>query len=499
MSKPFQKLMFILGIALLTSSCDFSSLVSLSDDDSQSSSISHASVLSETSYLEVAPVESSFDFDVLNEIQFSFDADIFGDISHIEGLNIANGDYVITENLITINPNFLVTLDPGQYTLTLYATNGNARLPIQVIDRHNQYRIINESLETGNLVGWTSKTIFKGENNLQSFTDAGIVINGPINSATKTYDGSGDFLYGIPSSESLATWEEKMGTITSSSFTLGGDGYISFKLGAGKNIDLAHLSIRRVSDDHELYRFGNQMFDISSGEEQYFGENLVTYFADISNHLGAELYVELVDIGGRDWDFITFDDIKAFHEEIPQGIAAINQLPPIGIDYAPNQIANGYFVSNLDYWTPSMQTGWQKNDGTNNTFIASDGVLRTNATGDSARGLLRSTPFRVDGSGFMSLELGAGQGSRNDKDTFVSIKTVLTNREIIRFANVRHNGNELIRYYVDLREYMQAHLYIEIIDNGMGSWDTLFVDNIITFYSEQPNITFADLAVNLNY
>lgn len=97
------------------------------------------------------------------------------------------------------------------------------------------------------------------------------------------------------------------------------------------------------------------------------------------------------------------------------------------------------------------------------------------------------------------MEIGAAQGSRFDKDTFVSIRERATNQEIFRTANTRHDGIFLVQYFIDLSDYMNRVLYFEIIDNATGSYDTIFIDNIITYYETRPEFDFGNSAVNLNY
>jgi hypothetical protein len=132
----------------------------------------------------------------------------------------------------------------------------------------------------------------------------------------------------------------------------------------------------------------------------------------------------------------------------------------------------------LSYWSVSSSSGW----ACPRILSAPTTVLKSNLGGDAARGLIRSSMFRVDGSGFVSMQLGAGQGARYDKDTFVSIRRVGTHEEIFRFANSRHDGSNMIPYYIDLSDYMNESLYLEVVDNGTASWDVLFVDNIVTYY-----------------
>ncbi len=482
----------ILGLTtVMLTSCLSSSDVTTS---SSSSSLSLESSSIEAT-LAVTPVVTTFDFDALNQLEYHYDEQSIGSISHIEGHNIAQGDYRIATDTITILPHYLVNLAPGIYDLDLVTTLGRASLSFDVLDLHNLNRIVNGSFETGDLFGWTAATMFKGEANLQSFTEDAIVSNGMALIGEVAYGGDGDYLLARPGTVTRTVYEEKMGRLSSRPFVLGGNGYVTFMLGAGQEADLSHISFKRVSDGTEIGRYGNSSFDVSSGILSYYGENLVTYRVDLSPYIGQSLYVELNDYGGHDWDYLTFDNVETYHDSIPEGIDAIDIRPAFLTDVAPNQVPNGTFVD-LSYWSVSDSSGWV---APANTFRADSGLLKSNLGGDAARGLIRSSMFRVDGSGFVSMQLGAGQGARYDKDTFVSIRRVGTNEEVFRFANSRHDGTNMIHYYVDLSDYMNESLYLEVVDNGTASWDVLFVDNIVTYYPAAPSITYAVMARNLNY
>jgi hypothetical protein len=483
--------MALLGLTLvMLTSC----LSSSGETSSGESSSSLESSSSETT-LAVTPVTTTFDFDALNTLEYLYDVEEIGAISHIEGHGIAQGDYLVGPDTITILPNYLVGLAPGIYELTLMTTRGSAILSFDVIDLHNLNRVANASFETGDLFGWTARTIFKGEANLQSFTEEAIVPNGQALIGEVPYGADGNFLLARPGTIARTVYEERIGRLASRPFVLGGSGYITFMLGAGQEADLSHVSIKRAEDQVEVGRYGNSSFDVTSGLLSYYGENLVAYRADLSAQLGQSLYVELIDIGGHDWDYLTFDNVETYHASIPEGIDAIDIRPTFLSDIAPNQVPNGTFAD-LSYWSASSASGWNVPD---NTFRADNGLLKSNQGGDASRGLIRSSLFRVDGSGFISMQLGAGQGSRFDKDTFVSIRHAGTNEELFRFANTRHDGSTMLAYYLDLSDYMNDSCYLEVLDNGSGSWDVLFIDNVITYYPDQPSVTYALMARNLNY
>ncbi|MDD4153866.1 MAG: hypothetical protein PHT30_00450 [Bacilli bacterium] len=445
----------------------------------------------------LSPINAEFDFDVLNDVTFEIN-NAATSISHLEGNNIADGDYEITSSLLTIDKNYLISLSPGQYEYDVFFNDFSEKISLTILDKYNQYRLVNGGFETGDYFGWTSHTVFKGEKNLSAFANEAISVNGSIATSETPYNGDGDYVYGMPETISKSVWEEKMGHLVSSSFILGGSGHLSFKMGAGKNADLNYIRVIDEASGIEVARFASQLFD--SELPSLENASLHLYQANLSSHIGKKMHLEVIDMGGHEWDFLTLDSFETFLEQPLSEATLLEDIKPLsGAGYVPNQLVNGDFSDGLNHWTPSSASGWQKADGTNLTWRNHEGVLKSELSGDSARGLIRSSFFRVDGSGIVSLDIGAAQGSRFDKDTFISIKERGTNQELIRFANTRHNGIFLVKYYVDLSQHLDKVCYFEIVDNAIGSYDTIFIDNIVTYYETRPDFDFAQQAVDLNY
>ena len=273
--------------------------------------------------------------------------------------------------------------------------------------------------------------------------------------------------------------------------TLGGTGWITFRLGGGRNPDFSYVSVIDAETEEEVARYGNANFletDYLTDPDHYFGANLAKYKTDLSALLGRNLYLCIVDRGGHAWDYLTFDAFETYHATVPEsGTLAIDIKPTFAAIYVTNQIVNGNFAAGLTGWTAS-----------GSAFRVADGILRSDEGGDAATGILRSGLFRVDGSGVISIKIGAAQGARFDKDTYVSIKERGTNEELFRLANVRHDGNTLQIYYVDLSEYLGTECYVEIVDNASGSWDTIFIDDVITYYATTPEYDFGQAGSDLN-
>jgi len=453
-----------------------------------------------TRNMKIEIIDDVFDFSVLNDVAYYLIIPN-GEFSHLEGHNIADGDYLFVNNKLIILKEYLVNLLPGKYQFNVYTTSGRAQIKVEVKDLKQKYRIVNGGFETGNLFGWQVLTVFKGEEAIQSFVSAGIKKNTVFSPLETFYNGDGDYVYGFDDrSSNTDRWNERMGIMRSRVFELGGSGFITFKLGGAKNQDLCYVSIREADSSIEIARYSNTQFNTTTlNRGEYFGANLVTYKADLSEYLGKKLYIEIADFGGRDWDFITCDSFETYHLSEPEtGIWAQDIKPSFDQFFIPNQLPNGDFSCGLQSWQVSSHRGWNDNS-LDNAFIVDNNVLKSNKNGDASRGLIRSSLFRIDGSGIISLKIGAAQGERFDKDTFISIKEEKTNFEIVRIANIRSDGINLIKYYINLEDYKGKNCYIEIVDNACNGYDTIFVADIITYYPTAPEYNYGQAGINLNY
>jgi fructan beta-fructosidase len=273
-------------------------------------------------------------------------------------------------------------------------------------------------------------------------------------------------------------------------------GYLTFSLGACFNGDLTYVSVMDQESGAEIARFANPGFSTDSGD--YHAENLIAYRADLSSYLGRKLSLQFVDLGGHDFNFLTLDDIETYHSSLPEGLDAVDIKPAFSQNYVTNQLANGDFAEGLSDWTVSKAAAWENASGAWDAWQVSGGYLRSDLGGDAARGLLRSSLFCVEGSGVISLSIAAAQGARYDKDTYVSVREAGSNQEVYRFANSRHDGVYFVTYYLDLSSCSGDYLYLEIVDNATGSYDTIFVDDVVTYYASYPSIDFGDMATDLN-
>ena len=176
------------------------------------------------------------------------------------------------------------------------------------------YQVLNGDFETGDLTGWT---LGRAE---YSYGDIGYVSMQEVywKDLAKQYGMGGTYLFsGIE--DVSGSFEEHRGVLTSSSFTIGGSGFITFKLGGGKN-DACYVEIIDASNDSVLARFHND--NMNEGR-------LIQYKADLSAHIGKTVLIRVVDHAENDWGCLAVDDFITYYEsadDLPNAILADNKI-----------------------------------------------------------------------------------------------------------------------------------------------------------------------------
>ncbi len=342
------------------------------------------------------------------------------------------------------------------------------------------YQLNNGDFETGALDGWTvvSGTAFSNTS-LSSLTNVNVSVS---------YNKQGVYF--------LKSNENSEGILKSSSFIVGGSGYVTFKFGAAYMQALTYLSFIDAQNEIEIYRVGNERYNApSSGYINYRVENMSDYYINLSAYQGREIYLQIIDQSVSNYGYVTVDAINTYHQDIPSllNLTEASNIRPIFTDLAstPTNLYNGNFASRtLAGYTVVGEAGVFQASHINSSLRLS------NRPDETKIGVLRSSSFKVSGTNLMSVRLGA---TKHKAVTYMSVKRVGTNEEVFRTYSDRwkdiHEENTHL-YYLDLTNYRDQALYLEFVDNSRGDWGLLSIEAIQTYYATYPQV-HDELAYNL--
>ncbi len=380
------------------------------------------------------------------------------------------------------------------------------------VELESEFQVKNGTFEQGNFDGWS----FEGEPFVEIMNK-----NGWWNESF-AYNKKGEYFV---SGENV---ESKTGKLISSSFTIGGSGFISFRLGGGRDPLSCYLSIVDDETKLELARFANTKFNdlgtglLSKGSNLL---NMISYNADFSKYIGKKVHVELVDNASNSWGLVSFDSLITYYptkDSVPsESFVAVNQLDFVE-EENEFQVKNGTFEKgNLDGWTlngniggvSSLSTWWNEcfsyeKQGSYffNGWSGSEGDI----------GTLESSEFTLSGTGFISFRLG---GMKNTEQCYLSIIDVDENKEIARYGNTKFRENALRYFYegkdivlskdnvykanmasykADLSAFLGKKLKLKLVDNATNDWGLIFADDFSTYYKDEMALPKeAALAINL--
>ena len=410
----------------------------------------------------------------------------------------------------------------GSATVTATTQDGSKTATCTVRVSAQNYTSYN--FESGDLTGWTinSGTAFTAANVTQ---DIAWSWGGPFNQ-----EGLYHF-WGFKSTNDTAVGEMK----TTSNFSLGGDGIITFRIAGGNKIDSLYIGLCNAS---------GTVLAKATGTD---AEGYTVASIDGSAYVGSSYYLKVVDIATGGWGHINLDDIKIpIVTTVPVTGVSLNKtskalktggkdtliasvaplfatnknvtwsssntavatvspagvVTAVGVGSATITVttadgaktatctvtvtAQQYLVldfesGNLNGWTVTSGTAFSNASvctdtnwgwGGPFTFQGSYHFWGFKVVGDAPVGEMRSSNFNIGGDGQITFLLGGGNNINN-----------------LYIALCNASGTELIKQTglddeayssrtINASAYIGQSCYIKVVDNNTGGFGHLNLDNV---------------------
>ena len=372
------------------------------------------------------------------------------------------------------------------------------------VEAKDQYHIKNPDFEIGSLGGWT---IVSGE----AFSHDGVNNESTWWNENITYNRDGNYHYGHYNPSAL-------GVMRSSVFTLGGKGFVSFKLGGCSDQNLTYIRFMAVNDGEPIevvkvsnVQYKNEQFPFIPMKMHLL--NMIQYYIDLGEFVGESMFIEIVDNNDSTDDLgcMTFDSFETYYESTPYwkdkeyykiDISSAYEREPV----SEFQVKNGTFeTGDLTGWTLSNDAApigeisskmyWW--DNPNLSFNKKGSYFFSGESTEGNTGTLTSDSFVVGGADVMTFRMSGG---RDPLKCYVAIIDASTNEELLRFANFMFNDlntglvgqgsflMNMVLYKADLSSLHGREVKIQVVDNATNGWGLVCVDSFITYYESLASV-----------
>ena len=361
---------------------------------------------------------------------------------------------------------------------------------VSVIDS-TAYRMPNGGFDD-DLNGWTVEATLNGAENDDAL--GGISTKETYWVQNIPFNNDGKFFSGL----AVNAVEEAVGTLTSPVFTVGGSGWITYKLGGARDIERVYMQIVS-SDGSKTVTLPNFDWSDAADSVTVRGCTLVSYKANLIEYgfaPGEKVYIRITDNGTRDYGLFFLDSVITYY---PDGSEPDDTFRLV----SKYRILNGGFeTGNLTGWTlsraegsegdigtvTSQDTYWQNTDfptapyGKDGTYLFSfwtwegDDQTGHQYNREGFTGTLTSSRFTLKAGATVCFLLGGGGGN---PDVYLEFVNANTGEVIAKFMNTSPKDAQLIRYYYQFNELSEdTECYIRVTDNATSSWGCFTLDGI---------------------
>ena len=346
------------------------------------------------------------------------------------------------------------------------------------------------------------------ENGLDGWTLVGNIGNISADSSywTNENDGNGyafgkdgEFMF---SAYAPGAMESAVGTLTSSSFIVGGSGFVTFKLGAMKDGNYVYIDVVDAETKEILARYYNGLWAENTNDVKS-GCTLVAYKADLSAFMGKEVFFRISDNADSNYGLFFADSFNTYYVTEPDGF---NPATPVNYEVSGTiyDVFNGGFeMGDVRGWWNNGEPGQVTNADAffNGVAYGKDGAFLYSGVEDFGagngregnRGVLTSSTFELGGNGYITYMLGGGNAH-----CYVQVIDATTGEILVRYRQQARNDAVLVKYVADLSAYIGRTLRIQVVDNATSDWGCVSFDNVVTYYTSIPEgMTAIDVKYNI--
>ncbi len=332
------------------------------------------------------------------------------------------------------------------------------------------------------------------EDGLNGWTVVGNV--GDVSSDTHYWVGDPEsaegFAFGMDGEKMFSAYapgasEGAVGTLTSSTFIVGGSGYVTFKLGAMRDGNYVYVDVVDAETKEILARYYNGLW-AERTDDVKSGCTLVAYKADLSAFMGKEVFFRVSDNADSGYGLFFVDSFNTYYTSEPEGY---NNATPV--DYAVSgtiyDLFNGGFeMGGVQGWwnvgEPGAVTGADAffsgvAYGKEGTYLYSG--VEDHGAGNGREGnlgVLTSSVFELGGTGYITFMLGGG----GNELCFVQVIDATTGEILVRYHQQAMEDAVLKTYVADLSAHVGKTLRIQVVDQAYNNWGCVSFDNVVTYY-----------------
>ncbi len=363
-----------------------------------------------------------------------------------------------------------------------------------------EFRLENGGFENG-LEGWT---VVGNIGNASS--DTNYWVNDPESAEGFVFGMDGANMF---SAYAPGAYEGAVGTLTSSTFKVGGSGYVTFKLGAMRDGNYVYVDVVDAETKQILARYYNGLWAERTNDVKS-GCTLIAYKADLSAFAGKEVFFRISDNADSGYGLFFADSFVTYYESEP---ADFNVATPVSYAVSGTiyDVFNGGFeMGNVQGWWNHGEIGlvtnangfWADNISYNKvgdylfTGVESFGA---DTMREGNRGALTSSVFEIGGTGWISFKLGGGGNAL----CYVQIIDAVTGEILARYHQQAQDNAVLIQYVADLSAYIGRTARIQVVDQADSGWGCVSFDHVVTYYASTDSLpeglTANDIKGNIKY